>query len=1093
MRKHLFALLLAVFCVCYATAQTTVTGLVKDDTGEALPGASVKIKGTLKGTITDMNGKFSLVVQNPNSTILFFSYIGMKNFELALQGGKTKDLIVNLESNSNQLDDLVVIGYGTVRKRDLTGSVTSVGAETISKMPVSNIAEAITGRLTGVQVTTTDGSPDAEVVVRVRGGQSITGDNAPLYVVDGFPVSSISDIAPNDIQSFEVLKDASSTAIYGSQGSNGVVLITTKSAVAGKTTVSYNGYLQIKSLSKRLQVLDPYEYVKQNYEYAAINGSAALSDFYNTFGVFQDFDIYKSKAGHDWQNDLFGGQMLSYQHNINIQGGTEKTKFSAGATYVNNAGLMVGNVYTRLNSNFKINHEISKSLRVNFSGRFSDTEVDGSGTSGGTYKVRTSRTITRPPVVGLQEYNPVDPTTLDEVDYENWLQGHLTLAQLAAQYWRQKNDRIFNFSGGLEWNILPELTYRMDAGYEYSFDEYKNYYGQFTSQVRYGSDTNGLPYIEWNKGQSGKYRIANTLTYKKIISTHQKVDLMVGQEVISGQTGYNFITAKQFANSLAPEKIFPNIALGAGASSVTSFLYPQDNLESYFGRFNYILNDRYLLTLTMRTDGSSKFAPGKQWGYFPAGAFAWRIYEEPFMEGIKNALSISNLKLRLSYGASGNNRIANTMYKLDYALQTTKTYALGDAPNNYYAPTNTQMANPNLKWESTITKNVGLDFGLFNEKLTGTLEGYWNTTSDLLIERKIVAPGYSTVMENVGQISNKGIELTLNGNLIQHKDYSLQVNFNIAFNHSNVDKLADGINLQEYASGWAGTDLTNYYDYQVRVGQPVGLIMGYVTDGYYKTTDFTSYDPTTKKYILAAGVANNTIVGGKIGVRPGTIKFKDISGPNGVPDGVVDSYDQTTIGKTAPKFTGGFTINGSFHGFDVALLFNYVYGNQIYNADKVAMAQNYRSSDTYPNLIGFMSSGNRYTYIDATGNYVTDLPTLAAMNEGANAKQYWSPWSFSTTQVVAHSWAIEDGSYLRLQNVTVGYTIPKKTTRKFGCSQFRVYCTLSNVFLLTNYTGYDPEVSTAIRGTSASGLTPGCDYSSYPKSFGTTFGLNVTF
>ena len=1093
MRKLLGTLVLCLLCAFYVEGQT-VSGNVRDANGEGLPGASLIVIGTKIGTVTDINGNFSMSVKNAATGTLRVSYVGMKDYIFSLKGAKLNGISIQLESNSKELEELVVIGYGTAKKRDLTGSVSSVNSETISKMPVANVAEAITGRLTGVQITTTDGSPDAEILVRVRGGGSITGDNTPLYIVDGFPVSSINNIAPGEIQSIDVLKDASSTAIYGSQGANGVVLITTKNAVGGKTTVTYNGYLQTKTLSNRLKVLNPYEYALANYEYAAINGTDALTNFQKTFGIYDDLDIYKSKAGHDWQSDLFEGSTLSYQHSLSIQGGSDKTKFSVGSTYITDAGLIPSNNYSRLNSNFKIQHEISNKLKLNVNGRFSDTEVNGSGTSGGTYKMRTARTITRPPVDGLQEYNPIDPSTLDEVEYDNWLQSHLSLAELASQYWRKRNDRLFNFSGSLDWSILPVLTYRLEAGYEYSFNEIKNYYGQFTTQVKNGSDTNGLPYVEWQKLTGGKSRIANILTFKKNLSKDNKLDAMAGQEFVLYQTGYNFLTAKQFSKELPPEKVFPNIGLGAGISSVNSFFAPDDKLLSYFGRINYTFKDRYMATATFRADGSSKFLPGKQWGYFPAGALAWRISDEPFMENVNSAISLSNLKLRASYGKAGNNRIANTMYKLDYKIYTTKTYSINDISDNYYAPTNTQMANPNLKWESTITKNLGLDFGFFNEKITGTVEGYWNSTSDLLIERKIVAPGYKTVMENIGQTTNKGIELTLNGNLIQKKDVSLNLSFNIGFNNSNVDFLADGVTQQEYSSGWASTDLDPTYDYLVKVGQPLGLVVGYVTDGYYTTKDF-DYDATKKTYTLKSGLvkpgASQTT--GKIGFRPGTVKFKDVSGPNGVPDSIINDYDKTIIGHALPKFTGGFSINATYHGFDMALLFNFVFGNQIYNADKIAMAQNYRAYDSYPNLIGFMNSSNRYTYIDSKGNYVTDPTVLADMNEGANAKQYWSPWTFGNTRAVVQSWAIEDGSYLRLQNITLGYTLPKKLTGKFSCSMLRVYCSLSNVFVLTKYTGYDPEVSTAIRGTSASGLTPGCDYSSYPKSFGTTFGLNVTF
>jgi len=487
----------------------------------------------------------------------------------------------------------------------------------------------------------------------------------------------------------------------------------------------------------------------------------------------------------------------------------------------------------------------------------------------------------------------------------------------------------------------------------------------------------------------------------------------------------------------------------------------------------------------MRADGSSKFAKGNRWGYFPAAAFAWRMSEENFMENTKEWLS--NLKLRLSYGTAGNNRIGNTMYKLDYKSYTgSKFYGVGDTQNPYYVATNSLLPNPDLKWETTVTRNLGIDFGFWNERLTGTFDVYWNSTKDLLIQSAIVAPGYTLKQENVGETSNKGIELSLNGLILKHKDYSLSANFNIGFNKNRVESLADGITEQSYNSGVFGTDIQSTYEYLVRVGQPIGLIYGYVTDGYYTTDDFTGYDATTNTYTLKDGVPTNGLIQW---VRPGSLKLKDLDG-----DGkITASNDRKIIGKTAPKFTGGFGLNATWKGFDLSAMFNFVYGNKIYNADKIVTSQTYTATTNFSNLQSYMNSSNRYTYLDANGQIVTDLATLKAMNEGANAKQYWAPASLGDRTPILHSWAIEDGSFIRLQNLTLGYTIPKNLTQKFACNQLRVYCTLNNVFCLTDYSGYDPEVNSPARSSSSSGVMPGIDFSSYPKSFSWTAGVNLTF
>ena len=408
------------------------------------------------------------------------------------------------------------------------------------------------------------------------------------------------------------------------------------------------------------------------------------------------------------------------------------------------------------------------------------------------------------------------------------------------------------------------------------------------------------------------------------------------------------------------------------------------------------------------------------------------------------------------------------------------------------------MANPKLKWETTVTRNLGLDFGFFNERLSGTIDAYWNTTKDLLLQSKIVAAGYEVQQQNIGQTSNRGIEFSLNGAILQKKNYSLSANFNINFNRSKVDKLADGITTQEYSAGWiTSSDVIDAYDYRVIVGEPVGLIYGYITDGYYTTSDFAEY--TNGSYIIKTDANGNPVaptssIGtGTLGVRPGVIKFKDISGPDGKPDGKIDSYDATVIGKTTPKFTGGFGLTGTFYNFDCSIMFNWVYGNKVYNTNKLVTSQTYNTSSADANLLSFMKQNNRYSYIDENGKLLSTLEELAQYNEGENAKAYWSPLSFADRKVVVHSWAIEDGSYLRLQNITLGYTFPQKWTRKFACQQLRVYGTLNNVWCWTNYSGYDPEVSTSGRSNTNSGLTPGVDFSSYPKSFSWTMGVNVTF
>ena len=578
-----------------AQQKKEISGTVTDLKGDPLIGVSVTLKEISGvGAITDLDGKYQLSVP-ANAKTLVAAYIGMKSKEMPIKG---TTINFTLEENSSELDEVVVIGYGSVKKRDLTGPVSSLTGDVLTKAPVSNAAEALTGRLAGVQITTSDGSPDAKMIIRVRGGGSVTGDNSPLYIVDGFPVSSINDVSTSDIQTIDVLKDASSTAIYGSQGANGVVIITTKSAQGGKTVISYNGYLQAKKLSKRMKVLDPYEFVMFNYEAAAFDGEKGVSDFEKKYGVWGDLDLYKYQKGIDWQDDLFGANVLSYQHNLSINGGSDKTKFGLSATWNKNGGLMPSNDYERINVNFKLNHQISKTLRFSVNARIIDSETNGNGTAGGSYKVRTSDAVTKPATKGVDGFRIVDPGTMTDDEYQQWLKSNVSLSEQAQWYWKRKNERTFNFTGSVDWDIFKWLSYRFEAGYEYGFNEQKNWWGQYTTNASY---VGGLPLADWDKTNRNILRMANTLTWNKKFGDHS-VNVMAGQEIISRQSNNNYMYGTRFSKELSPEKVFANMGLSAGSTTITSYVSPDDNLASFFGRVGYNYIEKYLMTMTLRAD-----------------------------------------------------------------------------------------------------------------------------------------------------------------------------------------------------------------------------------------------------------------------------------------------------------------------------------------------------------------------------------------------------------------------------------------------------------------------------------------------------------
>lgn len=1091
------ALIALFMCIVGSASAQTVKGTVKDATGEAIIGATVQEKGGTGGAVTDLDGNFSINLTGSGQ--LTISYVGMKTQTVDAKGKSVINVV--LEDEAASLNEVVVIGYGTARKKDLTGAVTTVKGSDLAKVPVTNVAEALTGKLAGVQITTSDGSPDAEMLIKVRGGGSITGDNSPLYIVDGFPVSSISDISSSDIEDITVLKDAASTAIYGSQGANGVILITTKGAKGGKTQVSYNMYIQGKTIRKKLDTMDPYQYVMFLYERQALQGNSGISSFEKRYGAFDDLDLYKYQAGHDWQDEMFGNHDLSMSHNLSISGGSEKTKFTLSGTYANDNSLMEGNGYRRYNMNFKLKHEIAKNLDLDFGTRLSDTETKGVGTGGGSYKIRSYDAIMTGPVFGLYDQIEVDPSAMSEEEYEEYINGTRSLRDRVNDYWRRKDERKYNFNAALNWKISKMFTYRAEGGYDYTFYQLKDWFGARSSKAV--QDGGSLPMGQWDKRDSWKLRGAHMLTFKKKFADAHDLNVMVGQEYVASNSETMSMTGKYFQKDIKPEKMFAsmqNNSKATGAQTISSSLGQEDRTVSFFGRLNYTLLDRYLLTVTVREDGSSKFSEGNRWGFFPAAAFGWRISEEPFMEKTKNWLS--NLKFRLSYGTAGNNRISNAMFETTYkAYSSSKYYGAGNQQNPHYTLNNAQLANPDLKWETTITRNVGLDFGFFRERISGSIDFYWNTVKDLLVEVPVTAIGYTSMQQNIGETSNKGVELTLNAVALQHKDYSLNFNFNIGLNQNKVEKLSNGVTSMSFNSGGFSTDMRGADDYRVIVGEPLGLVWGLQYDGVYGVDDFETYVDgngqtqfqfdSSGRYILKEGVVNNTYgtAGSRGGLRPGSPKYKDLNG-----DGVIDAdNDRTIIGKTQPKFTGGFGINATYKWFDFSANFNYVVGNEVYNMDKMVSSQSYRNQwaalrqEMTPVTLG----GNAWTYLDqATGQIITDYATLKSMNANATI---WSPTTMSDNNPVPSSYFIEDGSFLRLQNVTLGFTLPQEWTKKFACSQFRVYCTLNNVFCLTNYTGYDPEVNSAIRGSKTSGLTPGADFSAYPKSFAWTVGANITF
>ncbi len=922
-----------------------------------------------------------------------------------------------------------------------------------------------------MQITTTEGSPDAEIKIRVRGGGSITQDNSPLYIVDGFPASSINDISPSDIESIDVLKDASSTAIYGARGANGVIIITTKEGVAGKTTVNYNMYYGVKKIAKTLDVLDPYEYTLWQYELAGESGNTARN-FQRYYGVFDDLELYKAQNGSDWQDELFGRNAMTQYHNVSVTGGTEKTKYNLSMSRTDDEGIMLGAGYVRNNINFKLNSKITDRLTIDFNTRFSDTNVTGAGTSteGSSSNSRLKHAVKYAPVRGLQDF-------LASVDFDTDMEAASQLynpVDVVNDDYRNSDRSSINFNAGVGYEVIDGLLLKSDWGVEFDNRRDDRFYGPSTSQAK--NTSGGNPMVTIDTRERLRQRVANTVSYDKddVLPGHD-INVLLGQEVYTYSSKSLDMESRFFPSDVTVDAALAMMNLGT-PQPTESFESPEDRISSYFGRFNYNYSERFLLSVTMRADGSSKFAEGNRWGYFPSVAGAWRLSEEPFVNGIG---FLSNLKLRLSYGTAGNNRIGDDMWKMVYTTSDgDKPYFVDEDLQNQLVPGST-IANPELKWETTYTRNAGLDFGFFNNRIDGSFDAYYNTTKDLLIRANIPSnTGFNYQMQNIGETSNQGVELALNARIIQRSDFTLNASFNIAFNINNVEKLGD-VKMSLQSSEWYGSSSGPTGDYLLKEGEPVGQMWGYVTDGMYKYSDF-NYDSDTETYTLKEGVPDNSTLIGARFFGPGTLKFKDLGGEGDV---INPEEDRTIIGNANPDHTGGFNLTATYKGFDFSTFFNWVYGNDVYNANKLEFTS-FPDTRLYGNLLSTMNWEDRFSTVHPeTGDFVYSPEGLQMLNQNV---EMWHPMM---SRVVLHSWAVEDGSFLRLNNVTVGYTLPENLTSRFFVEKLRFYVTGYNLWTFTNYSGYDPEVDTR-RSTP---LTPGVDYSAYPRSRSIIAGVNLTF
>lgn len=1082
-----------------AQAAKKVTGTVLDEQGQPMIGVTVRLRDGKAGATTDLDGKFSIEV--PQNSVLVFSYIGYQEYTLTV--GNQNNYIINMVSENAALDEVVVIGYQTIKRKDLTGSVASVRGEDVATMPVANVAQALQGKLPGVNVTTQDGRPDATVSIRVRGGGSISQSNDPLILVDGITVKSLDDIPSDQVESIDVLKDASSTAIYGARGANGVILVTTKGAKEGKVSVSYNGYVKFNTPTKYLDTLDPYDYLSFVWGNAAALGDAYRVSFEKLYGLGDNagsntggIESYRNVSNQDIQKDVYNSS-VSHNHDLTITGGNDKTRMLFSANYMDEEGMKINSYARRASFNFKINQKITKNLDVSFDARYSDRRTMGDEkTTNGSGSILSSSYRFRPIATSdiLGDLDAMREGNMEMYGRQSTWDRYSPAARIGDYeplYIRQR----LRGTASLNWRIIDGLTYHTDLSYNRTWEEdkiwggaiYNNYMNDATGEKLYAGS------VEWAKRGSWGLRWTNTMSYDfNFLPEEHRLNLLLGHEVTDSGGDEIEIDANHFPANFTKDNAFAMINQydkTAGTSNFFSGVDMPERILSFFGRVNYTLLDRYLFTFTFRADGSSKFSPEHRWGYFPAAAIGWRISEEPFMESTRDWLD--NLKLRFSYGSVGNDGIDANLWSQMWTSETDMRwqYALNNQYSSSYDYSATEMANKDLKWETTITRNIGVDFSFFNSRLWGSVDLYWNTTKDLLMLTSIPGiTGFTATYDNIGQTSNKGIEISLSGEIYKDKDWNITAGMNINFNKGNVDELADNV-TGLYSSSWCGSSSFPGNDYILKEGSPVGIVRGYIYDGFYTTDDFNYVNG---QYVLKEGVADlGSFINPVHGVDrpegqnayPGLPKYRDMND-----DKVIDELDVCEIGDMNPVHTGGFNINATWKNFDLGLYFNWSYGNDVYNVNKIASMYCAKESGAYENKLAFMKDAYKiYDIVDGQLVHLTTPEQLNAAN--VNAK-YPLPYSENG---VTSTLAIEDGSYLRLNTLTLGYSLPQNLLRKVGISKLRIYGTVYNVFTITGYSGLDPEVSANTSNNNATYPTVGLDWGTYPRARSFVVGLNLTF
>ncbi|MGX5817651.1 TonB-dependent receptor [Chitinophaga lutea] len=994
-------------------ADHPVSGTVTDEKGAPLPGASVVIKGTRQGVSTNANGEFSLP-NVPAGAILVISSLGFAPAEVTV--GAQSRIAVALKEKAGNLSETVVVGYGTVKKSDITGAVASVSENDIKATPVTDLDRAMQGRAAGVLVTQNSARPGGAATIRVRGAGSVNADNSPLYVVDGFPTTSINDINPADIESIEILKDASSTAIYGSRGSNGVIMVTTKRGKKGENSVNFESYYGIQSVRRKIPLLNAQQYAGFINE-ARVNGGG--TPYFDGSSPSRPLPANVGK-GTDWQDEVFRqAPMRNYQ--LAITGGEAKTRYAISGNYYNQDGIILNSYFKRYTLRANIDREVTSRLNIGLSmqaaytkSNASRTETDGGASSG-----VTNAAINYAPVFPVYNENgryfrdqgPLNGNLVDNpVGLANEVTDQLSTMRILANFFA-------------EYRILDGLTFRTTWGGDLS--NYKtNYYA--TRQIGLGAATNGDASI--TSGQGVNWLNENTLTYTRQFNVKHRITALAGYTTQAYRNEYVTANATNFVDDFAK---YNNLVTGATLRPPGSGAGDWA-LISYLARLNYGFDNRLLFTVTARTDGSSRFGPNKKYGFFPSGAVAWRVINERFMEGQQ---LFSELKVRTSYGLTGNQEIGDYGYlsfisPVKYPFGNNAVLQTGGVPGG--------ISNHDLSWEKNAQFDAGIDVGFFSNRLMLTADYYVKTTSDLLFNINVPqTTGYTSSLQNIGKVENRGLELSATSYNIDRSTLKWNTAFNIAFNRNKVLAL-DG--RPEYLTG-AGSGHLGVYgnNVQMKVGEPVGNFYGRKMIGIFQSK--AEIDASAQK-----------------GASPGDIRYADLNG-----DGVINDQDRTVIGNGNPDFFGGLNNTVTFQGIELNMFWQGSYGNEILNFGRF---------DLY-NL-----NGNNNQSADVLQRWTPANPSKEIPRANSNGGQR-----------ILSSFHVEDGSYLRLKNVSVGYHFPRHLLGKVRLQSLKVYVSAQNWVTFTRYKGYDPEVSRF--GSSA--RDQGMDYGGYPTAKTLLFGINAKF